>query len=244
MLRSERDGQVHVLTIDRAERRNAIDHVTILELLDAQDAIRAAGSDVRAVVLTGAPPAFSAGADLTGVEQGVFATALSRMLRGFGGLPVPVIASIDGPALGAGMQLAVAVDLRVATADSVLGIPAAKLGLAVDHWTIRRVIAELTMPVARSMLLVAETLTGDELHRAGAVHRLGGLEVAVEWAHRIAQLAPMTMATHKLGLESAAASLAVDEEFERAFAATWASDEQGEGKAAFLEKRRPEFRGT
>ena len=95
------------------------------------------------LVLTGAPPAFSAGADLTGVEEGEFARLLAEVLRGFTELPIPTIAAVDGPALGAGTQLAVACDLRVATPASRFGIPAARLGLVVDHWTVERLAREL-----------------------------------------------------------------------------------------------------
>ena len=89
-------------------------------------------------MLTGAPPAFCAGADLTGVESGAFLDTLLAALRGFTDLPIPTIAAIDGPALGAGTQLVISCDLRVATARSVFGIPAARLGLVVDHWTVER----------------------------------------------------------------------------------------------------------
>ena len=109
------------------------------------------------LVLTGAPPAFSAGADLTGVEEGEFARLLGQVLRGFTELPIPTIAAVDGPALGAGTQLAVACDLRVATPASRFGIPAARLGLVVDHWTVERLARELGWPIARAMLLAAET---------------------------------------------------------------------------------------
>ncbi len=215
----------------------------LLELLEVQGRIAAdAPHDVRAVVLTGAPPAFCAGADLHGVEEGRFATDLNSVLRGFGSLPVPVIAAVDGPALGAGTQLVVAADLRVATPDSVFGIPAARLGLAVDHWTIRRAVAELGDATARAMLVAAENFDGAALQANGAVHRLGDLAAAVEWAHRLAGLAPLTMAAHKLGLEAEFDGRASDE-FDAARAAAWASADADEGRAAFLEKRRPEFRG-
>lgn len=243
MIRSERDDRVQVVTIDRPERRNAIDHTTILDLIAAQDDIRAvAPAEVRAVVITGAPPAFSAGADLTGVEEGEFARDLGRMLRGFGTLPVPVIAAIDGPALGAGAQIAVAVDLRVATPDSVIGVPAAKLGLAVDQWTIDRLVAEFGAPVARAMLIAAETSTAERLHGTGAIHRIGDLSTALEWARQLAALAPLTIMAHKRGVESAVAPSPPDAEFETLRAAAWASDDAAEGRAAFLEKRRPDFR--
>jgi len=239
------DDLVAVVTLDRPERRNAVDHATLLELLEVQAAVgaRAPGA-IRAVVLTGAPPAFSAGADLHGVDEDRFATDLAAVLRGFGTLPVPVIAAIDGPALGAGAQLAIATDLRVATPDSVLGIPAAKLGLVVDHWTIRRLAAEFSPPIARAMLLAAETYTAEQLAASGGIHRLGTLDDAVAWAHQLSRLAPLTIAGHKVGLERAGAEPPVDELFEAARSAAWASADAEEGRTAFLEKRRPDFTGT
>ena len=166
------------------------------------------------------------------------------MLHGFGSLPVPVIAAIDGPALGAGAQLAIATDLRVATATSVLGIPAAKLGLVVDHWTIRRLASEFSPPIARAMLLAAETYSAEQLHRAGGIHRLGGLEDAVDWAHELARLAPLTNAGHKLGLERAGNDAPVDEHFEAARSLAWASRDAEEGRTAFLDKRPARFTGS
>jgi len=238
------DGRVAIVTLDRPERRNAVDHPTLLELLEIQAEIRrTAPDDIRAVVLTGAPPAFSAGADLNGVEEGQFATDLGAVLRGFGSLPVPVIAAIAGPALGAGAQLAIATDLRVATADSVLGIPAAKLGLVVDHWTIRRLASEFSPPIARAMLMAAQTYTGEQLHVTGGIHRLGALDDAVEWARELSRLAPLTIAGHKVGLEHAAPEPPVDAAFEAARSAAWASADAEEGRTAFLEKRRPDFTG-
>jgi enoyl-CoA hydratase len=244
-VRTDRDRGVTVVTLDRANRRNAVDHETLLQLLDVQaEILRTSPHDTRVVVLTGAPPAFSAGADLHGVEAGQFAIDLSLVLRGFGALPVPVIAAIDGPALGAGAQLVIAADLRVATATSVIGIPAAKLGLVVDHWTVRRLAAEFSPAVARAMLLAAETYTGEQLHVLGGVHRLGTLEDAVEWALEIAELAPLTIAGHKIALEHATPEPPLVDHVEEARADAWSSDDAVEGRTAFLEKRRPDFTGS
>ncbi len=244
-VRVERDGAVLVVTLDRPERRNAVDDATLHELLDVQSACETSGehADARVLVLTGAAPAFSAGADLSGVELGQYTDDLGRVLRGFGRLDVPVIAAIDGPALGAGAQLAVAADLRVATADSVVGIPAARLGLVVDHWTVRRLAQEFTPPVARAMLVAAETYSGEQLHRIGAVHQLGELGAAIEWAQRLAVLAPLTIAGHKVALEHVDVDPPIVDEVESARRRAWASDDAVEGRRAFAEKRRPEFTG-
>ena len=241
-MRTERRGPVAVLTLDRPERRNAVDHATLVALAAAIDQVRVDGT--RVVVLTGDPPAFCAGADLTGVEEGEIAGALAKVLRGFTDLPVPLIGAIDGAALGAGSQLASVCDLRVATPASRFGIPAARLGLVVDHWTVRRLSQEFTPSVARAMLVAAETFDGARLHAIGAVHRLGTLDDALAWADEIAALAPLTIAGHKLALERVAAEPDADADVEAARTRAWASADAVEGRSAFLEKRPAQFTGA
>ena len=228
------------VTIDRPERRNAVDHDTLVQLRRAQHDL----ADARVVVLTGAPPAFCAGADLTGVEEGEFARLLGEVLRGFTEMTAVVLAAVDGPALGAGCQLAIAADLRIATAGSRFGIPAARLGLVVDHWTVERLTRELGWSVARGMLLAAETADAERLHASGGVHRLGDLEQALDWAVELAGLAPLTIAGHKLALERSAPAPASDHAVELARSRAWASTDATEGRAAFLEKRPARFTGT
>ena len=232
------DGVV-VFTLDRPERRNAVDHGTLLELIEAQRD----HAEARVVVLTGASPAFSAGADLHGVEEGVFAADLARTLRGFTTMRAPVIAAIDGPALGAGAQLAAVCDLRVATAESIIGVPAARLGLMLDHWTIERLTREFGWPVTRAMLLAAETYTGAQLHVSGGVHRLGGLDEALAWAGSVSRLAPLSIAGHKLALETSGGEPGDDAAVARARELAWASRDATEGRTAFLQKRPAVFVG-
>ncbi|CAB4860137.1 unannotated protein [freshwater metagenome] len=232
---------VALVTIDRPDRRNAVDHATLLALRQAQ--LDAVAAHARCLVLTGAPPAFCAGADLTGVESGEFVDALVAALRGFTELAIPTIAAIDGPALGAGTQLVIACDLRVATERSVFGIPAAKLGLVVDHWTVERLAREMGWSIARAMLLAAQTYRTEQLVASGAIHRVGGLDAAMAWAGELVGLAPLTISSHKLALERSAPSPQHDELFEQARAAAWASLDAEEGRVAFLEKRPPNFQG-
>ena len=234
MLHADDRGAVRLLTIDRPERRNALDHATLEALAAALDGC---GDAVRALVLTGAGGHFCAGADLTGVEDADFTRLLRTVLDGLRLAPFVTIAAADGAALGAGTQLAVACDLRVATPQASFGIPAGKLGLAVDVWTVERLARLAGDGPARAMLLAAEIVKGDEAQRLGFVSRLGDLEAALAWADEIAALAPLTIRAHKAALEAPADAGA-------AIARAWASDDLAEGLAAFRERRRPQFRGT
>lgn len=245
MVRIERpSGAVLLLTIDRPERRNAVDVATLMTLTDAVSEAGVPGSAVRVIVLTGAPPAFCAGADLTGAESEEFQSALGAALRALADCPVPVIASIDGPALGAGTQLVSVCDLRIATERSTFGIPAAKLGLAVDQWTVDRMVAEFGVGIARGMLIGAEVFDTARLRAAGAVHRLGGIAEALDWADQVAALAPLTMATHKAMLTEAGRRVAASEATEAMRRAVWSSSDALEGRTAFLEKRPARFTGA
>lgn len=234
--------QVAIVTINRPECRNALDVPTLHALRQAQ--LDALEKSARVLVLTGAPPAFCAGADLGGVHEDEFHEALQVVLQGFTKLPFVTMAAVDGPALGAGAQLLVACDVRVATPTSVIGIPAAKLGLVVNHWTVERIVHELSWPVARAMLLAATTYTGAQLAGLGSVHRLGTLDDALTWANEIAQLAPLTISGHKIALESTAGLPDVDELVRAARERAMLSSDAQEGRSAFAEKRKPRFIGS
>jgi enoyl-CoA hydratase len=227
-------GAVVAVTIDRRDRRNAVDQATLEDLAAV---LAGCGDEVRALVLTGAGGHFCAGADLSGVEDTGFTGVLRTVLDGLRHAPYVTVAAVDGAALGAGTQLAVACDLRVATAQASFGIPAGRLGLAVDGWTVRRLADLAGHGPARAMLLAAEVLKGDEAHRLGFVQRLGDLEAALGWADEIAALAPLTLRAHKAALEQPDAAPA-------ALARAWGSEDLREGLAAFRERRRPRFRGA
>lgn len=235
----ERRGAVALLTIDRQERRNAVDH----ETLDALLAGLEASEDARVVVLTGAGGHFCAGADLSTVEDRGFTVRLRQVLDALGESSQPTIAAVSGAALGAGTQLAVACDVRVATPDAKFGIPAAKLGLMVDHWTVQRLALVAGHGPARAMLLTAEVFDGAAAHHTGMVTRLGDLDDALAWADDVAALAPLTIAGHKLMLNRLERDLEGDHDILAAYRAAWSSRDLQEGQAAFRERRAPVFRG-
>jgi enoyl-CoA hydratase len=235
------DGRVVVVTIDRPERRNALDHDALDGLAAALGEATSAG--VRALVLTGADGHFCAGADLTGVEDPAFVVRLNEVLEGLRSAPFPTLAAADGAALGAGTQLAVACDLRVATPGATFGIPAARLGLMVDGWTVQRLVSMAGQGTARAMLLAAETVSGTDAHRLGLVQRLGGLDEALDWATAIAALAPLTIAGHKVGCNEAESLDATSDTYRAAWTEAWSSADLAEGLAAFAERRPARFEG-
>ena len=242
MIRSDASGSsVTVITLDKPSRRNALDADGCTELADA--VLAAVTAEARVVVVTGAGGHFCAGADLTGVHDDRFAGALRRLLDTLVTVPVPIIAAVSGAALGAGTQLAVACDLRVATPDARFGIPAAKLGLMVDHWTVQRLALLAGGGPARAMLLAADELDGAAAHRLGLVQRAGNLDDALAWAQAIASLAPLTIAGHKLALNRLEAGLGEHPEVGAAFRRAWDSEDLAEGMAAFRERRPAAFRG-
>ncbi len=239
-IRGERDA-VTVVTLDRPERRNALDHATLDELTAALEDAQA--RPTRVLVLTGAHGHFCAGADLTGVEDASFAALLQGVLDRLHNVRFPTIAAIEGAALGAGTQLAVACDLRVTDPGASFGIPAAKLGLMVNHWTVQRVATLAGAGPARAMLLAAEVLTGADALRLGLANRAGSLDEALAWADQIATLAPLTIEGHKLMLNRLEPHLAGDAEIAAAFARAWESEDFAEGIDAFRNRRTPVFRG-
>lgn len=235
-------GGLWQLSIDRHERRNALDVDHLDQLHDQLGAALAARA--RAVVVTGEGTTFSAGADLDGVYDDTFRAALYRTLRALTEAPVPVIAALNGPAVGAGAQLAIACDLRVGGERAFFAIPTGRNGLAVDSWTVRRLALLTNGATARNLLIGAATLPADQAHQLGLIGRVGDLDDAIEWGREIAAMAPLSLAHSKRALDvllepdvDGAADL------EKLFDACWASDDVAEARLARAEGRTPVFQG-
>jgi enoyl-CoA hydratase len=240
MIRLDLDERVATITLDRPEKRNAVDTKACVDLAIAVD--KAVEGGARCIVLTGSGTNFCSGADLTGVESDGFVTTLYSTLGRLQDVPVCTIAAVHGAALGAGTQIAIACDLRVVAGDARFGIPAAKLGLMTDHWTAQRLSLLAGAGPARAVLLACEELDASTSLRLGLANREGDLAAAQAWAQEISRLAPLTIAGHKLALNRLEPALD-DPDVADAFRRAWASDDLAEGQAARAEKRTPDFQG-
>jgi enoyl-CoA hydratase len=244
--------RVGLATIDRPERRNALN----AELCTQLEGHLESTPDLRAVVITGAgDKAFCAGADLVvGTEDAsepgggdAFRPAFERALDAVVDYSAPVVAAVNGPAIGAGMQLAVACDLRVAAFSATFSIPAARLGVFLSPANVQRLATLVGQGAARDLLLTARALDVDEAAAVGLVQRRApdALEAALELAAEIAELAPLTVQGHKraFNLVAGGADAAAVDEMRALEARAFASRDLREGLAAFSEKRTPRFDG-
>jgi len=242
-------------TIDRPERRNALDAA----LCDELRARLESNPSLRTVVITGAGSAFCAGADLgTRFEpehadapptSDTFRPAFDRLTDAVVDFPGAVIAAVNGPALGAGAQLAVACDLRVVGPTATFGIPAAKLGIVLSPANVQRLALLVGQGAARDLLMTGRTLDRAEATAIGLVHRSADDPIAdaLAWADEIAALAPLTVAGHKRALSLVAEAADLDDdaraEIRSLEEAAFASADLQEGLTAFGEKRAPRFEG-
>ncbi|WP_227998393.1 enoyl-CoA hydratase [Nocardia australiensis] len=240
MLGVSRDGDVITIELQREERRNALNNELVAQL---REAVLAAAQEARVIVLTGHGPIFSAGADLSGVYSDEFLQGLMEMLHTIESVPVPVISAINGGALGAGVQLALASDLRVIDPNGYIAIPAAKLGISVDRWTVRRLASLIGGGPARTILLGAEQVSAADAYTFGFANKLGTLADAQTWAKSIAALAPLSLRHMKLVLNDDGTRDPDNHQQRAALEAAWTSADAKEGRLARTEKRAAKFLG-
>ncbi len=243
MIGIERVGDVTTIELQRPERRNALNSALGDALREAIQ--QAAADDVRAIVLTGAGTVFCAGADLSGdVFAADFPEKAIALNKAIDAVPVPVIAAVNGPAIGAGVQLAMICDLRVVAPDAYFQFPIARYGLALDNWSIRRLASLAGYGRARGMLLAAERLDAQTALMTGMANRLGTLADAQAWAAEIAGYAPLSLQHSKRVLNDDGAYEDQGEVHKELFDRAWGSHDVIEAQVARLEKRAARFKGA
>lgn len=251
----ERRGRIEILTVNRPKALNAID-ASVLEGLEAAVADLSGDPDLRAVIVTGAgEKAFVAGADIAAMAElgprqaEAFSARGQKVLDGLSALPVPVIAAVNGFALGGGCELAMACDLVVAGPKAKFGQPEVKLGVIPGFGGTQRLVRRVGWSNALDLCLTARMVNAEEALRMGLCSRVVTegtvLDAAVALAEGMAKLGPVALRLCKRAIhENADASLGTAQAAERTlFAACFATADQKEGMRAFLTQREPQFSG-
>jgi enoyl-CoA hydratase/carnithine racemase len=255
-IRHEREGAVGWIVFDQPERRNAVS-VEMWEQLPGAVAALAAEAEVRVVVLRGEGDAFVAGADISQfAAQRTEAEAVARYGRmvgagigALGQLEKPLLAAIRGPCVGGGVLVALAADLRFAADDAAFRIPAARLGIGYEPAGVQALANAVGWSHALDLLLSARRIDAGEALRIGLVNDVrpaASLDGFVrECAGRIAENAPLTLRALKIAARELRKpeGLRDHDAMQAAYAACFASEDYREGVAAFLQGRRPLFRG-
>lgn len=247
----ETEGRIGIITID-SPPVNALDKELLTELSDVVDAI---ADEVGVVIVTGAGErAFVAGADIKEFPQlkGDAGEQLCRRGQGIfqkiADLKQPVIAAVDGHALGGGLELALACDFRVATRKSNLGLPETSLGVIPGYGGTQRLARLIGPGKAKQMIFSAEPLNGEEAYRIGLVEVLAEGDVmaaAKEWAYKILKRGPLAVQAAKRAVNQGMETT-VEEGLKieaSQFGSICDSEDKNEGVAAFFEKRKPNFQG-
>jgi enoyl-CoA hydratase/carnithine racemase len=251
------DGKVGLITFNQPERHNAIS-VEMWEGLEQVLAAWEVNEDLRVVVLTGAgDKAFISGADISQFEklrgdadaQREYDRLTSGGRNKLAAFPKPIIARIRGYCLGGGLAVAMQADVRVAAEDSQFGIPAARLGIAYGFQNVQALVSLVGPAHARMLLYTGVKISSAEAARIGLVNQVvptESLEVVVaDLARGIADNAPLSVRASKLTIDQALRDPS-DRDMggvTKAGADCLNSEDYREGRAAFLEKRPPKFRG-
>ncbi|HEV3093241.1 MAG TPA: enoyl-CoA hydratase-related protein [Solirubrobacteraceae bacterium] len=248
------------LTISNPEKRNALDHSILDATTAALTELAQAGSVTRCVIVTGAHGIFSAGYEIGEIGNGRFQKEAERLvahpfteaIEALERFPYPTLAALPGHAIGGGLELSLACDLRVAAQGIKLGMPPAKLGLVYSHTGLRRFLDTIGLPRTRELFLLGSYIDADTALAWGLVNRIASGEelesAAIELARDLASNAPLSQAGNKRvigALLQAQGRLPEDVEVEliELRRASFESHDLREGMSAFAEKRPPRWRG-
>ena len=251
----ERKGYVGILTISRPEALNALNS-EVLSQLEAQ-ILGIEQSDIRVLIVTGEGKAFVAGADIAEMkdmdvdEAYAFANLGDRVFTRLARLPIPVIAAVNGFALGGGMELALSCDIRIASEKAKFGQPEVGLGITPGFGGTQRLSRTVGMSKAMELILTGEMIKADEALRIGLVSTVTAPEelmnTALAMAEKIAKNAPVAVMESKKCIRKFWCSdIYTDLEFEAgAFSRCFATNDQKMGMTAFVEKREhEEYKGN
>jgi enoyl-CoA hydratase len=253
MIKTEREDTTFIITLNRPEKLNALSPELTGEVVDALNGVRT-DETIRAIIITGGPKVFAAGADLSQMQT---ASPIDMYNRNLGGdmwttvaeMPQPTIAAVAGYALGGGCELAMACDLRLAADSARFGQPEINVGIYPGAGGTQRLARLIGLGRAKELVYLGGQIDAEEAYRLGLVNKVVPgddlLDEAKGWAKKLASKPPFTLRLVKqvmdqgydLDLDSAL-------KLERlGFIGLFGTQDQREGVTAFLEKRKPKYSG-
>jgi enoyl-CoA hydratase/carnithine racemase len=246
------------LVIDNPGKRNALDH-DILDAFAETMPNLDRGIETRCVIVTGVGRIFSAGYDIAGIPDEVFAEEAERLvahpfhraIEAVESFPFPTVAALNGHALGGGLELALSCDLRISAAGAKLGMPPAKLGLIYSHTGLQKFIDTIGAARTRELFLVGRNLDAARAEQIGLVNEVVAddeiEQAAVELAIEISSNAPISLRGNKQIIRKLISPRGLSEEDERELIelrlSSFRTDDFREGVRAFGEKRKPQWKG-
>ena len=249
----EKQEDICIVKINNPQAMNALNS-TVLSELDCAFSQIESDQTIKVVILTGEGRAFVAGADISqmstmsAAEGKAFGEQGAAVFRKIEQLKVPVIAAVNGFALGGGCELAMACDIRIASAKAKFGQPEVGLGITPGFSGTQRLPRLVGMGVAKELIYTADIIGADEAYRIGLVNKVAEPEAlmdqAIEMAKKIASKAPIAVRYSKEAINRGCqgdidTAIAIEANL---FGLCFASEDQKEGMSSFLNKKAPEFK--
>jgi len=252
MILTETRGRVGLITLNRPNALNALNNQLMSEAMDALASFDRQES-IGAMVITGNEKAFAAGADIKEMadksQREMTEADYTAVFDRIRSIRKPVIAGVSGWALGAGCEVAMSCDMIVASESAKFGQPEITIGVIPGAGGTQRLTRAVGKAIAMEMILNNRTLTAQEAYQFGLVNRVvrveGYLEETIKLAEEIASRAPLALIAAKKMINQVyekSLTQGLDEE-KQEFYSLFASEDQKEGMQAFIEKRKPEWKG-